>query len=367
MKSFNFVPKPTKAVRLGIVGVGGCGTNTIRDLALRMDPEDSPNIRLCAANTDGPQLWDFFLSDNVDSRIKKWSAPRKFGSTQAAPPPLQVLQLGDTGAGAGGKPEVARGAAESRYEAIEEFLDDVDVVIIQCGLGGGTGTGATPVFVEMAKQKNKLPLVVATMPFQFEGRKRLVRAAQAREELLSMVPTMTIYNDRLPEKKVSFELAWRKVTECGLLPPLFFLRRLIQVVGTSVNRDLADYASALNSGHHVLSLFVDDIEPDADVDTIVGRLLEQNPYQDMRILEKAQYIIPAYEGAWDVDEVWRINQHVSDQLLEESDDFEMNYFVGNSGGQKSVGMLIVSAEEPEELVDSSVLVPAYAQQRAWSS
>jgi cell division GTPase FtsZ len=344
-KKMNFTPKPSKVVRLGIVGVGGCGTNTIKDLALRLDPEESPNIKLLAANTDGPQLWDFFLSEDVDPRIKKWVSPKKYGQNEVAPQ-LQVLQLGDTGAGAGGKPDVARAAAESRRSAIEEFLDDVDVVVIQCGLGGGTGTGATPVFVEIAKEKNKRPLVVATLPFQFEGKKRLDRAAAARESLLNIVPTVSIYNDWIPDKKVTFDAAWRKVTEHGLLPPLFFLRRLLQVVGAHVNRDLADYGTALGTGHHVLSIGINEVERDVEVQSVITRLLQENPYQDMKILETAQYIIPMYEGPWDVDEVWEINQAIANQVRVGRDDFEMNYFVGNSEGIKSVGMLIVAKTAP---------------------
>jgi hypothetical protein len=349
VKKFNGAPKPSKAVRLGIIGVGGCGTNTIKDLAQRLDPDENPNVRLCAANTDGPQLWDFFLSENADSRIKKWVAPRKYGQNQDLPPQLQVLQLGDSGAGAGGKPEVAHAAAEIRRDSIDEFLDDVDVVVIQCGLGGGTGTGATPVFVDLAKSKGKQPLVIATMPFQFEGKKRLDRANAAREQLLKMVPTISIFNDRLPNKKLTFEEAWKKVTECGLLPPLLFLRRLLQVVGTHVNRDLADYGSALGAGNYVLSISVEDLDPNADVKSTVARLLEANPYQDLSILQSADYIIPTYEGPWGVGEVWEINQYIADQVQTGTEDFEMNYFIGNTNGPKSVGMLIVAKAPPNQI------------------
>jgi cell division GTPase FtsZ len=273
------------------------------------------------------------------------------------PPQLEVLQLGASGAGAGGKPEVAREAAESRRDAIAAFLDTVDVVVIQCGLGGGTGTGATPTIVDMAKSMGKLPLVIATQPFKFEGKKRLDRAAAAREELLQQVPTITIYNDRLPNKKIMFDEAWKKVTECGLLPPLLALRKLLQVVGAHVNRDLADYGTALSAGNHVLSICAEDINPNDDVKSTIAKLMEGNPYQDMEILKTADYIIPTYEGPWGVGEVWEINQFITEQVRTLSDDFEMNYFIGDTKGPKSVGMLVVAKAPPAKATSS---IPSFS-------
>src|SRR3990170_3173416 len=89
------------------------------------------------------------------------------------------IKVGDDltkGLGAGGDPELGRQAAEESRDKIKELLLDSDMVFLTCGEGGGTGTGATPIIAEIAKEINSLTVSVVTKPFSFEGTRRMLAA-----------------------------------------------------------------------------------------------------------------------------------------------------------------------------------------------
>src|SRR6185436_8758199 len=91
---------------------------------------------------------------------------------------LPIGQELTKGLGAGANPEVGRKAALEDYAKISEILTGADMVFITAGMGGGTGTGAAPVFAKIAKEVGALTVGVVTKPFQFEGKKRLSSASQ---------------------------------------------------------------------------------------------------------------------------------------------------------------------------------------------
>lgn len=161
---------PQNAV-IKVIGVGGGGGNAVK----HMIANDVEGVEFICANTDAQALKDF--------------------------DPSSVLQLGGTmtkGLGAGANPEVGRQAAIEDRERIAEMLHGADMVFITAGMGGGTGTGGTPVVAEVARDLGILTVAVVTKPFQFEGRKRMVVADEGIQDLQGRVDSLiTIPNEKL--------------------------------------------------------------------------------------------------------------------------------------------------------------------------
>ena len=115
----------------------------------------------------------------------------------------KMLQLGENltkGLGAGADPDVGRQAAIEDRDKLTEVLDDVDLLFITAGMGGGTGTGAAPVIAQLAKEKGVLTVAVVTRPFKFEGQKRCDAAQQGINELAEIVDSLIVIpNDRILE------------------------------------------------------------------------------------------------------------------------------------------------------------------------
>lgn len=152
-----------------VVGVGGGGNNTIAHLVKTGTFE---NIRLMIANTD--------LQHMQNSPVKTH------------------ITLGKKGLGAGMKPEKGREAAEESYEEIKRALDGSDLIIISAGLGGGTGTGAAPVFAKAAKETGALTIAVVTKPFGYEGKKRAHLAEEGLKELYMTCDSIVV----IPNQKL---------------------------------------------------------------------------------------------------------------------------------------------------------------------
>ena len=149
-----------QATRMKVVGVGGGGGNAIN----RMIASGVSGVTYIAMNTDLVSL----NGSNADI----------------------VLTLGKEltrGLGAGGKPEVGRKAAVESKEEIKKILEDTDMLFLAAGMGGGTGTGATPVIAEIARQLQILTVAVVTIPFNFEGKRKIEIAYQGIEELKKFV------------------------------------------------------------------------------------------------------------------------------------------------------------------------------------
>lgn len=154
-----------------VVGVGGAGCNAVS----RMIQEGLGGVEFIAINTDAQAL---FLCD-ADQRIHIGSAATR-------------------GLGAGSNPEIGRKAVEENAEEVLRAIEGADMVFITAGMGGGTGTGASPVVAELARKAGALTVAVVTKPFGFEGRRRMQLAEEGIAQLKSKVDTIiTIPNDRL--------------------------------------------------------------------------------------------------------------------------------------------------------------------------
>lgn len=117
-----------------------------------------------------------------------------------SPIPTKVM-LGEKGLGAGSKPEIGRQAAIERLDEIQKILEDsTEMVFVTAGMGGGTGTGAAPVIAKAAKDKGILTIGIVTIPFVFEGHRRVKQALEGLEEMRKSVDSIIIItNERIKE------------------------------------------------------------------------------------------------------------------------------------------------------------------------
>ena len=155
-----------------VIGVGGGGSNAVN----HMFQEGIHDVTFALCNTDVQAL-------------QQSDIPKK-------------IQLGKEGLGAGNKPERARMAAEESIEDIKALLDDgsTKMVFITAGMGGGTGTGAAPVVAKVAKEKDILTIGIVTIPFRWEGNKKIDQALDGVEEMKKHVDALlVINNERLLE------------------------------------------------------------------------------------------------------------------------------------------------------------------------
>jgi cell division protein FtsZ len=162
----------------------------------------------------------------------------------------QKVQLGEDvtrGLGAGGNPEIGRQAAEESRQELKNLLDGADMVFITAGMGGGTGTGASPVIAEIAKELGALTIAVVTKPFRFEGR-RMQMAQEGVSRLKGKVDALiTIPNERLlgvVPKNTSMIEAMRYADEV-LRQGVQGISDLITVSGL-INLDFADVSTVLS-------------------------------------------------------------------------------------------------------------------------
>ena len=174
---------------------------------------------------------------------RRWSNPRA----------SQKVRIGDKltrGLGAGGDPIVGEKAAEESAEDLYDALVGTDMVFITAGMGGGTGTGASPVVARVAKEAGALTIGVVTKPFTFEGSRRRQVADEGLNKLKEQVDTLIIIpNDRLLEvtdKNVSLQAAFRTADDV-LRQGIQGISELITVPGL-INLDFADVKTIMGTG-----------------------------------------------------------------------------------------------------------------------
>ena len=170
---FSFAEELIGYANIKVVGVGGGGGNAVN----RMIEAKLKGVEFVAINTDAQVL------DQNRAEIK-----------------VQIgVQITD-GLGAGANPDVGQKAAEENRNEVVEAIGSPNLVFITAGMGGGTGTGASPAVAEIAREAGALTVAIVTKPFTFEGRKRVKRADEGLAELKSKVDTLiTIPNERLLE------------------------------------------------------------------------------------------------------------------------------------------------------------------------
>lgn len=208
-----------RVARIKVIGVGGAGCNAVN----RMVDEGMKGVDFYVANTD-LQVLD-------------------------VSPVVNKLELGrevTKGLGAGANPEMGRKAAVESEEAIREAMQDADMVFVTAGLGGGTGTGASPLIAKVAQEEGALVVGIVTKPFTFEGRRRTQQAAEGLEELKAYVDSLIIVsNNQLLEVigRIPFQEAFKEADNV--------LRQGVQTitdliaVPAMINLDFADVRSVM--------------------------------------------------------------------------------------------------------------------------
>ena len=202
-----------------VIGVGGGGGNAIEN----MYKQNISGVSFVAINTDMQAL-------------KNLHVPEK-------------LQLGP-GLGAGGRPEKGKMYAEENSEDIARlFDDDTKMVFITAGMGGGTGTGASPVVARIAREKGVLTIGIVTIPFMFEGNKKILQALDGAKEMSNYVDALLIINnERLTEiyRDLSFDNAFAKADDT-LTMAAKSISDMINMKG-KINIDFEDVKTTLKDG-----------------------------------------------------------------------------------------------------------------------
>jgi len=211
-----------EGAKIKVIGVGGGGCNAVNTM-IKMGLE---GVEFITANTDRQAL-----------------------EASLAPTKIAIGQDLTKGLGAGASPDIGRKAALEDYAAISEILGGADMVFITAGMGGGTGTGAAPVFAKIAKEIGALTVGVVTKPFLFEGRKRLKNALQGIANLRESVDSLiTIPNERLLSvagSNLSIVDAFKKADEV-LLNAVQGISDLINHTGL-INSDFADVKTIMQN------------------------------------------------------------------------------------------------------------------------
>jgi cell division protein FtsZ len=213
--------------QIRVIGVGGGGSNAVN----RMIQSNMMGIEFIAVNTDAQALLH----------------------TEAP----NCIRIGDKltrGLGAGGNPGVGAKAAEESAEELYEVLKGSDMIFITAGMGGGTGTGASPIVAQIAREVGALTVGVVTKPFTFEGNKRRAAAEEGIANLKLHVDTLiTVPNDRLlqvADKKMPLAEAFRLADDV-LRQGIQGISDLITVPGL-INLDFADVKTIMSSAGSAL-------------------------------------------------------------------------------------------------------------------
>jgi cell division protein FtsZ len=212
---------------LKVIGVGGGGCNAIN----KMIEAGVEGVECIAANTDYKSL-------------RRSKATKK-------------IQLGKSltkGLGSGGNPTTGKEAANESINEIQQALEGADMVVVACGMGGGTGTGSAPIVAEVSKKMGILTVGVVSRPFEFEGP---VRKAQAEDGLKAMLPhvdaIVVIPNERINmvcEQDIDLSSAFSRVDDV-LVQAIQGISMVIHSEGI-INRDFADVKRILTAKGKVL-------------------------------------------------------------------------------------------------------------------
>ena len=222
-KGSGFQDKEKTRTIIKVMGVGGGGNNAINHMYMR----NIEGVSFVVLNTDRQQL-------------------------NESPVPNRVLLGPNTthGLGAGNVPDVARRAAEESEAEIAQLFDDqTKMVFITAGMGGGTGTGAAPVVARIAHEKGVLTIGIVTIPFLFEGTKKILKAIAGADEMGKYVDALLVINNqRLTEiyKDLDFTNAFGKADDT-LTIAARSISELITVNGR-INLDFNDVNTTLRDG-----------------------------------------------------------------------------------------------------------------------
>ncbi len=215
--------------KIAVIGVGGGGGNAINTMIARSDAD----VRFIAANTDAQAL----ASSKAEHQV-------------------QLGRNVTQGLGAGSRPELGRAAATESIDDIMAHLGDVQVCFLAAGMGGGTGTGATPVIAHAARQAGLLTVAVVTEPFTFEGTHRARQAKDGIRSLVEAADTVIVVPNQnlfhLSNATTTLDAAFQ-MADSVLVEGVMSLVDLMRVDGL-INLDFADVQAVMrNMGRAIIA------------------------------------------------------------------------------------------------------------------
>jgi cell division protein FtsZ len=221
-------PQTSNFAKIRVIGVGGGGGNAISSM---INQSNIQGVEFVAINTDAQAL----LRNPASTKV-------------------QVGENLTKGLGSGGDPEIGRQAAEESAEKIKDMLEGSDMVFLTAGMGGGSGTGATPIVAKIAKEVGALTVAVVTKPFSFEGTRRMVAAEEGIDMLKDKVDTLIVIpNQRIMDvvdRKLSLLEAF-KVADSVLGQGVQGISEIITLPGL-VNVDFADVRTIMSNAGSAL-------------------------------------------------------------------------------------------------------------------
>ena len=284
-----------------VVGVGGGGGNAVN----HMYREGIHDVSFVICNTDAQALND-------------------------SPVPVH-LQLGKEGLGAGNRPEKARAAAEESIEDVRRMLDDgTKMAFITAGMGGGTGTGAAPVIARESKSMDILTVGIVTIPFKFEGTKKITQALDGVEEMSKNVDALlVINNERLRQiySDLSVNEAFARADDT-LSVAAKSIAEIITIHG-KMNLDFNDVKTVLKDGG-VAIMSTGYGEGDGRVkhaieDALNSPLLNDNDvFKSKKILLSLTHADDANHKGLMMDEMTEVND-----FMEKFSNFELKWGIAN--------------------------------------
>ena len=268
-----------KKIRIKVIGVGGGGGNIIAELLRKLKDFSSQKIEFLAVNTDSQAL------KSLPKALKTFSFGQKL----------------TRGLGTGRDVEIGEKAARDDIEKLKSiFSDGKDLYIIVSSLGGGTGTGATPVFTKLAEEMGLTTLGIFTLPFAFEGRKKMDISLRSLEKIkdnlnaFMVLPNEKIFN--LTKEEVSFADSLNLLND-RLAESLEGLLRTIYSPGL-INIDWADIKTILEGKKRVAYLNFSKAKAKESIEDIAKGLLK-NPILDYHF-EDADNVMFNIEGSKDL-------------------------------------------------------------------
>ncbi|MDH6355723.1 cell division protein FtsZ [Dysgonomonas sp. PH5-45] len=262
-------PKRTQTI-IKVIGVGGGGGNAVN----HMYNEGIHDVSFALCNTDNQAL----SQSPVQTRV-------------------QLGRRTTEGLGAGNRPEVAKSAAEESRKDIEELLSDgTKMVFITAGMGGGTGTGAAPVVARIAKDMDILTVGIVTIPFVFEGRKKIIQALKGVEEIAKNVDALlVINNERLIDiySDLTIPNAFAKADDT-LAVAAKGIAEIITVHG-HINLDFADVQTILKDGG-VAIMSSGYGEGESRVDEAIKNALHSPLLNNNNVFEAKKILFNIYSG-----------------------------------------------------------------------
>lgn len=307
--------------RIAVVGVGGAGSNAVNNMI-----ESSLNgVDFVVANTDAQAIRNSIAA--------------------------QKLQLGASatkGLGAGSHPEVGCSAAEESHDEIANLLEGNNMVFITAGMGGGTGTGASPVIANIAREMGILTVAVVTKPFMFEGVHRMKIANAGIEELGRYVDTLIVIPNqnlfRISSDKTSFAEAF-KIADKVLYDGVRSVTDLITMPGL-INLDFADISTVMKGMGKAMMGTGESSGENRAIEA--AELAISNPLLDCTSMKGAQGVLINITGGMDMT-LFEVDE-AANRIKEEVEE-NTNIIFGsalNSSLDKTIRVSVVAAGIEDE-------------------